>query len=146
MSEILSIEKLREMARPIIDIPDFENRGTIKIRVQRPRLLAMAAEGKIPNSLMSIATTLVAGKPREDKKKLTDGEFIKEINDGMELYCMACMVEPTFEEMKDILTDEQKSAIFNWGMRGSTGLENFRTDEENGTNNNDGKEVSEETE
>ncbi len=145
MSEILSIEQLREMATPIIDIPDFENKGTIKIRVQRPRLLAMAAEGKIPNSLISVATTLIAGKPREDKKKLKDVDFIKEINKGMELYCIACMVEPTYEEMKDILTDEQKSAIFDWGMRGSRELENFRTDKEDGPDNNDGQKVSKET-
>ncbi|WP_313758564.1 hypothetical protein [Tissierella sp.] len=144
MSEILSIEKLREMATPIIEVPDFENKGTIKIRVQRPRLLAMASEGKIPNYLMDSAMALVAGKSKE-KKKLTDAEFIKEIDKGMELYCIACMVEPTYEEMKDILTDEQKSVIFDWGLRGSMGLENFRTDKENGTGNDDGKEVSEKT-
>jgi hypothetical protein len=139
MSEILSIEKLREMANPIIEIPNFDNTGYIKIRVQRPKLLKMAAEGKIPNHLMNIAATLINGKPRSKQSELSAEEYIREINSAMELYCMACLVEPSYKEFKDILTDDQKATIFSWGLGEVQVLDSFRTDEGNGSSNNNGK-------
>ena len=143
MSEILSIEKLREMANPIIKIPNFDNTGYIKVRVQRPKLLTMAAEGKIPNHLMNIAATMVNGRPLEKRKELTPEEYIKEINGAMELYCRACMIEPTYDEMEDILTDDQKATIFAWGLGEVQVLDSFRTNEGDGTSNNNGKTLQE---
>ncbi len=145
MNEILSIEKLREMANPIIEIPNFDNTGYIKVRVQRPKLLKMAAEGKIPNHFMNIAATMIAGKPREEREKLTDEEYIKEINSAMELYCMACLVEPSYEDFKNILTDDQKATIFNWGLGEVQVLDSFRTNKEDGTSNNNGETLQQKT-
>ena len=146
MNEILSIDRLREMANPIIKIPNFDNTGHINIRVQRPKLLKMAAEGKIPNHLMNIAATMINGRPISKQKELTPEEYIKEINSAMELYCMACMVEPSYEDMQDILTDDQKATIFNWGLGEVQVLDSFRTDEGNGTSNNNGQALQEKTE
>jgi len=145
VSEILSIEQLREMANPIIKVPNFDNTGYINIRVQRPKLLKMAAEGKIPNHLMNIAATIINGRPLSKQKELTPEEYIKEINGAMELYCRACMVEPTYEEMKEILTDDQKATIFNWGIGEVQVLDSFRTNEGNGSSNNNGKALQEKT-
>lgn len=139
MSEILSIEELKKLANPIIEIPNFDNTGTIKIRVQKPKLMSMAAQGKIPNHLKEIARTIVTGKPKEQEKSLTDEDYIKEINGAMELYCRACMVEPTYEQMKDILTDEQKGFIFNWGISEVSSLDNFRKDNKNVSDDSNGK-------
>lgn len=144
MSEILSIEKLREMANPIIEIPNFDNTGYIKVRVQRPKLLKMAAEGKIPNHLMNIAVTMINGKP-QTRKELSDKEYIKEINSAMELYCMACLVEPRYEEFKDIITDDQKATIFNWGLGEVSSLNSFREDKGNGSSNNNGEALQQKT-
>lgn len=138
MSEILSIDKLREMANPIIDIPNFDNTGTIKVRVQRPKLLTMASQGMIPNHLMDIATTMVTGKAKTKKEKLDDKELIKQINSTMELYCMACLVEPKYEDFKDILTDDQKGTIFEWGIGEVSSLDTFRKNKADGTDNNNG--------
>ena len=146
MSEILNIEKLREMANPIIKVPNFDNTGHINIRVQRPKLLKMAAEGKIPNHLMNIAATMINGRPLSKQKELTPEEYIKEINGAMELYCRACMVEPTYEEMEDILTDDQKATIFNWGIGEVSSLDTFRDNKKDGTSNNNGKALQEKTE
>ena len=141
MSEILSIEQLKEMANPIIQIPDFEGTGYINIRVQRPKLLKMAEEGKIPNHLIDIAATLISGKPKNNKMEVSSEEYVKQINLVMEMYCRACMIEPTFEEFKDIITDEQKATIADWAMKEVSGLDSFRTNKAYGTNNNDSKEV-----
>lgn len=146
MSEILSIEQLREMANPVIEIPNFDNTGTIKVRVRKPQLLSMASQGKIPNHLLNIAATMVSGEKVKDIDKMEDMDKIKMINDTMELYCIACLVEPKYEEIKDILTDDQKGIIFNWGIGQVQSLNSFREGKADGTHNNDSEEVSEKTE
>lgn len=135
MGEILNIEELKKMAMPIIEIPNFDNTGTIKVRVQKPRLLTMAKEGKIPNHLLGVANELITG---ETSRKKEGSVKIKDVADMLELYCKACLVEPTYEEFKDIITDEQMFAIFDWGMDGIEELENFREDEGDGSSNNNG--------
>jgi|SRR5699024_4692314 len=135
MGEILNIEELKKMAMPIIEIPNFDNTGTIKVRVQKPRLLTMAKEGKIPNHLLGVANELITG---ETSRKKEGSVKIKDVADMLELYCKACLVEPSYEEFKDIITDEQMFAIFDWGMDGIEDLENFREDEGDGSSNNNG--------
>lgn len=136
MSDILSIEKLREMACPVISIPDFTGEGKIKVRVQKPRLMAMAAQGQIPNYLMSVAMQ-IAGI---SKAKPKDPDM-KDIANTMELYCRACLVEPTYEELKDIITDDQMSAIFDWAMGDIQKMSTFRPKPEDGAGNNNGEGV-----
>ena len=145
MNEILSIDKLREMANPIISIPGFDNKSTINIRVQQPKLMAMAVQGKIPNHLMNIAATMISGN-KQNSKELSQEEYIKEIHAAMDLYCRACMVEPSYEEMKDILTDDQKATIFTWGLGEVQALDSFRTNKGNDNSNNNGEALPEKTE
>ena len=111
----------------------------VKIKVQRPRLLNMAAQGKIPNSLLGIATKVVGGKGIEKGN-------IKELAQMIELYCRACMVEPTYEEVKDTIDDDQMFEIFTWATLEVKKLDSFRNKQKNGTNNNNGKSVSKEAE
>lgn len=146
MSEILSIEQMKKMAHPIIDIPNFNNTGIIKVRVQRPNLMSMAAQGRIPNHLMEIVMSRITGKSVPKKKEPTPEENIKNIDKAMELYCVACLVEPSYEEFKEIITDDQKAAIFNWGLEGVKVLDSFRKDKEDGSDNNNGEQVSEKAE
>lgn len=141
MSEILSIEQLKNMATTIIEIPDFEGTGTIKVRVQKPRLMAMAAQGKIPNHLLGIVNNMMFPGKKEKKEP-----NIEEIAKIYELYCRACLVEPSYDEIKDIMTDEQMSAIFDWAMGDAKKLETFRANEGDGSSDNNGEQVREKTE
>ncbi len=141
MSEILSIEQLKNMATTIIEIPDFEGTSTIKIRVQKPRLIAMAAQGKIPNHLLGIVNNMMFPSKKE-KKELN----VEEIAKIYELYCRACLVEPSYDEIKDIMTDEQMSAIFDWAMGDVKKLDTFRNNKGNGSSNNTSEQVREKTE
>lgn len=134
MSEILSIEELRKQATTTIEIPDFEGTGTIKVRVQKPRLMAMASQGKIPNHLLGIVNAMMFPSKKEKKEP-----NIEEIGKIYELYCRACLVEPSYEEIKDIITDDQMMAIFDWAMGDVKKLENFRSEQRDGTGNNNGK-------
>lgn len=140
MNEILSIEQLKNMATTIIEIPDFEGTGTIKVRVQKPRLIAMAAQGKIPNHLLGIVNNMMFPSKKEKKEP-----NIEEIAKIYELYCRACLVEPSYDEIKDIMTDEQMSAIFDWAMGDAKKLETFRSNKGNGSSDNNGEQVREKT-
>ncbi len=123
-----------------LDIPGFDGRQQITVKVQRPRILAMAAQGKIPNRLMTVATRVIGGAAKSKEPS------IKDIAETIELYCQACMVEPTFDEIKDIITDDQMSAIFGWATSEVDELASFRGDEEDGRSDNDGEELSGSTE
>ncbi len=120
-----------------IEIYDVEG-NPVKIKVQRPRILAMAAQGKIPNPLMGIATKMMSGKGAEQGN-------IKEMAQMVELYCRVCMVEPTYEDMKNAIDDEQMFTIFSWATSGVSKLDNFRDEQKDDTDNNDGKGVSKKT-
>ena len=141
MSEILSIEQLKKMATTVIEIPNFDNSGTIKVRVQKPRLMAMASQGKIPNHLLGIVNTMMFGNKKEKKEvNITD------VAKTYELYCRVCLVEPDYEEIKDIITDDQMIAIFDWAMGDAKKVETFRSNEGNGSSDNNGEQVREKTE
>jgi len=141
MSEILSIEQLKKMATTTIEIPDFEGTGTIKVRVQKPRLMAMAAQGKIPNHLLGVVNQMMFEKNSKKEKKTDIIDIIK----IYELYCRACLVEPSYDEFKDFITDDQMQAIFDWATRDAKNLENFRTNQRNGTSNNNSQQIQEKT-
>jgi hypothetical protein len=104
----------------------------VQIKVQRPRILSLASQGKIPNALMGVATKLFSGKN-------TSKSDIKETAQMIELYCRACMVEPAFEEMQGVLDDENMWAIFSWATSDVKKLSNFRSERKDGTNNNNGE-------
>lgn len=141
MSEILSIEQLKELSTTVIEIPDFDNEGTIKVRVRKPRLMAMASQGQIPNHLLGVVNDMIFGQKNKQKELK-----IEDITNVYELYCTACLVEPNYEEFKEIITDDQMEAIFDFGMGTVNKLDTFRDDQENGSDNNNGEEVQQEAE
>jgi len=138
IAQILNIKELQDMARIIISIPDFNNEKTINVRVQKPRLMAMAAKGQIPNHLIGIATEVVGGKQKNSKK---DDELLKDAALMMELYCQACLVDPTYEEFKDIMTDQQADYIFRWATNQVKELDSFREESRDSSNDDNGKKV-----
>lgn len=139
--KVLSIDELREQSKPLVAIPNFDNTGFIYTRLRKPRLLNMAKEGKIPNHLLGIATTMITGYKDDGKKKSKGIDLLKDAALMTELYCGACMVEPTYEEMKDIITDNQSDFIFKWALGEVESLDSFRTDKADDRHNNDVKEV-----
>jgi hypothetical protein len=124
----INIDELRAKALKEIDIPGFfDGDEPIKIKVKKPSMMAMMAQGKIPNTLMDAATQLTGqNKNKNIKPEDINNNDLTEIGKLMELYCIACMVEPPYEDIKDIITDEQIAAIFNFATQGVENIKPFR--------------------
>ena len=86
----------------------------------------LAKSGKIPNELLDTANNLfVNGKPDIHKNL----DVLSSVFDLLDVFCEACFLEPTYQEIKDIglqLTDEQLMFIFNYAQSGVKALEPFR--------------------
>lgn len=126
-------------------IPGFTTDEKISITVRRPNLLSLVMKGGIPNELMSVARSLVIGN-FDVSKKISDEEKLDNITKSIEVYLRAVMVEPAYEEVSDLLTDEQVVFIQQWATAPTKELSSFREDAEDGSDNRDGSVVQEKTE
>jgi hypothetical protein len=146
MSEVISIEQIKKLAHPAIDIPGYSPGETIKVRVRKPQMMKLMAEGQIPNHLLSVVEQMMYGSQSQKnakKKDSVEGK-LKDVANVYEVYCRACLVEPTYEEFEPYLSDDQKEAIFNWATAEVAQLENFREDQKDGASDNDEPEVQSE--
>lgn len=123
-----NVDELRAKASKEIDIPGFfDGDEPIKIKVKKPSMMAMMAQGKIPNTLMGAAVELTGENKNIKPEDINlNDDSLEEIGKLMELYCLACMVEPTYDDIKDIMTDEQITTIFEFATGGSEKLKSFR--------------------
>jgi hypothetical protein len=97
------------------------------VEIQNPSLLRMVQEGKIPNPLLPVAAQLLGKKPPDkpkDEKKLILEE-LKYNADVIEIYLIAALVNPRYEEVKDFLTDRHKTEIVMKAKEGVEELANF---------------------
>lgn len=136
IKQVTSIEEFRNQSQPLVDIAGFEPGQYITVRLRRISLMALCKSGKIPNSLLQKSTELFTGpkgkgqKPDEAKILENIGE-LDGINQIIDTVCEAAMIEPKFEDVKEFLTDEQKTEIFQWTQGGIKALESFRTEQGN---------------
>lgn len=124
----------------MIDIPDFDGVGVVQVEVRRPRLTDMLMNDKIPNPLRSTALMVVQGYQNTGKEENREDE-VKRTIEVMELYCKMCLVNPSYAEFKDVITDEQKNAIAVWAHASVSVLRSFREQQENRSDHTDGTEV-----
>ena len=132
IKQITSIEEFRNQSQPLVDIAGFEPGQYITVRLRRISLMALCKSGKIPNSLLQKSTELFTGKKGEKPDEAKVLENIGEldgINQIIDTVCEAAMIEPRFEDVKEYLTDEQKTEIFQWTQGGIKALESFRTEQ-----------------
>lgn len=135
MSEIIkqvtSIEEFKNLSQPLVDIVGFEPGQYLTVRLKRISLMVLCKTGKIPNSLLQKSTELFTGKKdKVDESKILENiSELEGINQIIDTVCEAAMVEPKFEDVKDYLTDEQKTEIFQWTQGGIKSLESFRAEQ-----------------
>lgn len=121
--EFLSGEKLTELAQgKEIELPGFAAEETISVRLRRPSLMLLAAEGKIPNSLLASVEELFE---KGDKNTVP----FKERGEIFRIVAMASLVSPSWEELQSAgvnLTDLQLLYIYNFSQTGVDTLRRFR--------------------
>ena len=130
---------------PIIEITGFDPLTKIAVRMKRPKIMTMLAAGKIPNHHLSTVVKLLGGKPSKEQKT-TDEEQSKEMPNLYRFYAEICLVEPTYEELQDHLTDDQLMDIFTWATTEAKQLNSFRDVKTDGQNHSDGQALPEEAE
>lgn len=127
---ITSVEKFKASSIREVEIPGGYDGEMFTIAIKPASMLSLIAKGKIPNSLMETAKGLFDTKQVDnihDAEKLIeeqglDFESIVTMSKLMDAVCDAVMYQPTFKEVEEYLTDEQKQAIFDYSQVGVDAL------------------------
>ena len=104
MSEILNINQIKEMSYSVIEIPGFDLGQAVKVKVQRPKIMSLLSHGKIPNHLLSTVNQMIVGTSSK-KEKQDESSRSKDVAKLYELYSEICLVEPTYQILKECITD-----------------------------------------
>ena len=120
----ITAEEFLGKATQIIDIHGWEPGETIPVKVRRVSMTSLIASGQVPNTLLrhaySDADEFVA-VARDDTD--TTAQAVAMID----AVAKAVLLEPSWNEVGEFLTDEQKIDLFNYAQGGLASLETFRT-------------------
>ena len=144
--QVTSLEQLKKVKQTdIVSLGKFEDGTEVVAELKRPDMLALAAEGKIPNSLLTEVAKLFNGKNELAKDVLKDdGEAFVQLGQLMDILAKASLVNPTMKQLDEInvtLTQEMKTTIMMYFQGGVETLKNFRKEQEHNANNQPGVEV-----
>lgn len=127
--KITSIDELKNIGE-IVELPAFDESHPFVAKLKRPSLMAMAQQGRIPNSLLTSANKLFTKGPAGTAvAEIADENMMKEMFQVIDLLCEAAFVEPAYNELKENgieLTDDQYLFVFDYTQRGVKALEKFR--------------------
>lgn len=122
MSKVISAEQFRKKAIRIITIPGFTDDDCFEVMIKSVSVTDMLVNGKLPNSLLTIVSDMFESKAvqiSEDKQPdvntkeiLNNPDRLKELINMMKLIAKEALIEPKYEEIEDLLTQEQIQTIF----------------------------------
>ena len=116
VTTVEDIKKLKDGI--VIELPDFDKDTPFTARVKRPSLMEMCSKGTIPNPLLNAAQRLWEGDIPKGR--------LKDYNEVIRKVVEVALVEPTYADVKDVLTDDQLIAIFDYTQGGAVKLLPFR--------------------
>ena len=115
MSElkVISAREFRKKATRIIEIDGFEPGEKIAVRIKPASLLNLMMGGKLPNNLLGTVNDLFEQTNKGQSMQIfeQDDNRIKDIMEIIDLVCEQSLVEPTYEEIKEVITDTKKMQI-----------------------------------
>ncbi|NPV44804.1 MAG: hypothetical protein HPY70_12655 [Firmicutes bacterium] len=127
--KVITLEEIRERAKgTVIQIPDWDNKGTINVRVRMVDVTGkLLTAGVLPHSLKVEVAKAFEGEAKIDASKI-DVDLNK-IIPLLDTIVAEALVDPPYEEVQSILplTLNQKLAIFNYVMGEVKQLEPFRS-------------------
>lgn len=118
MGKIITAESFMKKATRVIEIPGFEPGELFSVRVKNVGVLSMIIGGKLPNSLLVMATQLFPDAQSSESlqkstdKLLDDPEALKAMSQMMRAIAKEALVEPKYEDIAEGITDEQIQSIF----------------------------------
>ena len=117
---ITSIDELKLMSGgEIVELPPFVQGKQFVAKLRRPSMMNLVRQGKIPNSLIKMATDLFNGTTKDSETSAE--EAMPQMLQIMEIMAEATFVEPKWSDIKAAgieLTDEQMIFIFNYTQSG----------------------------
>ena len=145
---IISAEQFRNKAVSIIPIPGFDAGETFEIKVKKLSIVGLMSSGKIPNSLMQVVKDAFAGiksaGAEADESAIMDRAG--DIGKLLDIVCAEAMLEPRFEDIKDVMNDAQKLAVFQFTQGGVEEAKSFPAIEGDTGRTDDVENVSSQTE
>lgn len=145
---IISAEQFRNKAVSIIPIPGFDAGETFEIKVKKLSIVGLMSSGKIPNSLMQVVKDAFAGiksaGAEADESAIMDKAG--DIGKLLDIVCAEAMLQPRFEDIKDVMNDAQKLAVFQFTQGGVEEAKSFPAIEGDTGCTNDVENVSGQTE
>ena len=112
--KVISAKDFITKATRIIDISGFDDEK-IAVRIKPVSLMTMMTNGKLGNELLPLVQGLFKqsqSKSVMDSKLMKNTENLQIIMSLMDRVCEEVLVEPTFDEIGEYLTDTQKQEIF----------------------------------
>lgn len=150
MTNIITAEQFKQRAFQVTALPGFsKNDEPIHVKIRAAGVMNLIANGKIPNTLLGKVTELfgetstvtkdnasLASITDQQKKEALDrlnktDTGIQDMAELLRVFAEASMVEPTYAEVGEYMTDEQLMTIFSAMYGEVTQAETFRTDERN---------------
>ena len=145
---IISAEQFRNKAVSLIPIPGFDAGETFEIKVKKLSIVGLMSSGKIPNSLMQVVKDAFAGiksaGAEADESAIMDKAG--DIGKLLDIVCAEAMLEPRFEDIKDVMNDAQKLAVFQFTQGGVEEAKSFPAIEGDTGRTDDVENVSGQTE
>lgn len=138
--KITSLEQLQAIKQTeIVELPSFEDGTPLIVEIKKPNMMQLLTNGKIPNTLLSVATEMFNGKTEKVMGKAsTDIKTLKELVGMMEVLAEASLVNPSYKDIKKAniqLTENQLMALLIYSQGGVKALENFRNKQANNQGN-----------
>ena len=113
---VISAEQFKQKANRVILIPGFSSSDEpIEIKVKSISIMGLISNKKIPNPLMPAVEKLFkigANSTNIAEVEKTTEDNILELTELLAFICEKTMVEPTYDEIGEYLTEDQMLAIF----------------------------------
>lgn len=144
---VITADEFKQRAFQIIPIPGFKpGDPEIYIQIRSTGIMNLLASGKIPNTLLGKVTELFGdtsevtkdsiaieditdAQKREALAKLNKSDSgIKDMAELLRVFAEASMVQPSYAEVSEYMTDEQLMSIFSAMYGEVKQAETFRSD------------------
>ena len=127
--KVTSLEDLKGYTQgEIVSLPGFSENQPFVVRMKKPDLMTMVAEGVIPNTLLK-SSMEIFGEDSKPSDIFDHVDFLKDLLKVGTVLGKACFLEPTWEEFESSgmkLTFDQARELYTFAQQDVGKLTTFR--------------------